>query len=571
MQSTTTRFVRELCGPIAVALVLLSELASSRSAIAADADQRAATAVIASRTAAKTSGLNVYQPAPELDGGTEWFNTAMPIHLKDLRGKFVILDFWTYCCINCMHVLPELKKLEIAYPNNVVVIGVHSGKFDTEHDSESIRQAILRNEIAHLVVNDSEYKIWKSYGCGEWPTLIAVDPQGNLLASHSGEIDFATLNTFLKENLPKYRSRGLLDERPLHFPQEKDTAIDTPLRYPGKILADKTSGRLFISDSGHNRLIVATMQGKALSVIGAGSVGRADGSYAAAQFNHPQGLALHEETLYVADTENHLLRKVDLINQRVSTIAGTGQEALPNTPMKQASEHFWGGPLSTALSSPWAVCVSGGNLYIAMAGAHQIWTMPLNESKIGPFAGNGQEDIVNGPLLPHRVAPVNSSSFAQPSGLACDGKQLYVADSEGSSVRVVPLDPSGRVSTIIGTAGLEKADRLFTFGDVDGSPSEARLQHCMDTAVCEGRLFIADTYNHKIKVIDLKTLRCSTFAGYGKPGTDDVSDGQSAQFFEPAGITYAGGKLFVADTNNHRIRVIDLNRNQISTLQISGL
>ena len=481
------------------------------------ADGAAATAPVEAYRGA-IPGPGIHLPAPELEGGIEWFNTSKPIHLSNLRGKFVLLDFWTYCCINCLHLLPELKKLEQAYPNNVVVIGVHSGKFDTEHNSESIRQAIERCEIEHPVVNDADYKIWKSYGCIAWPSLRGIDPDGNVVAFHAGEIDFQTLDLFFKENIPKYRALGHLDERPFHFQPEKKTTSSTPLRYPGKVLADPVSNRLFISDSGHNRIVVTSMDGKVLSKIGDGSIGKTDGNFAIATFNHPQGLSLAGEMLYVADTENHLLRKVDLKNQRVITIAGNGEEARPDSQVAEATKRFNARPLATALSSPWALCVHGEKLYIAMTGAHQIWEMPLDETRIGPFAGNGIEDIVNGPLLPRRSNLLRSSSFAQPSGLTSDGKLLYTADSEGSSVRAVPFNPTSVVSTIVGTPGLEPTVRLFTFGDVDGPPLNARLQHCMDLAYDDGQIYVADTYNHKIKAIDVKTRLCRTVAGNGKPG-----------------------------------------------------
>ncbi len=509
--------------------------------------------------------------APPLEGGSEWFNTSKPIAIHELRGKFIVLDFWTYCCINCMHVLPELKKLEEAYPNNVVVIGVHSGKFDTEHDAQAIRQAILRYEIEHPVVNDPEYKIWNSYKVNSWPTLRIIDPQGNLVAAHSGEVDFATLDSFFKQRLPSYRERKLLDEHPLHFNIEHATTGEASLSFPGKILADENSGRLFIADSNHNRIVVTSMDGKVLMIIGAGSIGSADGNFQTAQFHHPQGMALLNNTLYVADTDNHLIRKIDLNNHEVLTIAGTGQQFHPELERDGGTAISTGAPRSTALTSPWALCISGNDLFIAMAGAHQIWKMPLDESLIGPFAGNGREDIVNGPRLPRSPSITNSSSFAQPSGLATDGKTLFVADSEGSSVRAVPLTASGNVATLIGTAALDESKRLFTFGDLDGLPGRAHLQHCMDVAYHDGRVYVADTYNHKIKVIDLKTRECTTLAGSGKPGNADGSLNQPAEFFEPAGICYATGKLFAADTNNHLIRVVDLATGRVSTVEMKGL
>ncbi|HTQ39078.1 MAG TPA: thioredoxin-like domain-containing protein [Pirellulales bacterium] len=531
-------------------------------------------------------------PAPALEGGVEWLNTSAPVDLKKLRGKFVLLDFWTYCCINCMHILPELKKLKHAYPNNVVIIGVHSGKFDAEHDSENIRQAVLRNDIEHPVVNDADYKIWNAYHCDSWPSLRLIDPQGNIVAEQGGEIDFPTLDAFFKKVLPYYRQQNLLDEKPTHFDLEKNKAANTPLLYPGKILADEPGGRLFIADSNHNRIVVAALDGvsklplplgegrgegqpaaKVVDIIGSGDIGRVDGDFRTATFHHPQGMALHGDTLYVADTENHLLRKIDLKKQRVTTIAGTGEETHFGWPGYDPDsglpppERFVGPPLKTALNSPWALSINRNDLYIAMAGAHQIWKMPLDESEIGPYAGNGREDIVDGPLLPKRPYAAGYASFAQPSGLSCDSAAadcLYVADSEGSSIREVPLDPTKEVHTVIGTADIP-AGRLFTFGDVDGTNGTARLQHCLDLVYHDGMLYVADTYNNKIKQIDLKTGECKTLAGTGKAGHDDFpspaetgAGGAGASFSEPAGLTYAAGKLYVADTDNHLIRVIEL-------------
>jgi thiol-disulfide isomerase/thioredoxin len=567
---------RLLTNLAALLLLVLVGLSGLRSAVAEDIAKLAQEGGLATSNPADANHgvdhpLSIRRPAPALEGGTQWLNTHAAVELKDLRGKFVVLDFWTYCCINCMHVLPELKKLEKAYPNNVVVIGVHSGKFDTEHDAQSIRQAIKRYEIEHPVVNDADYKIWRNYGCRSWPSLRVIDPVGNLVASHSGEIDFAVLDAYFKQNLPIYRDKGLLNERPIDFGLESDSATQTQLCYPGKVLADEASGRLFIADTNHNRIVATSLDGMVLAVIGEGKIGKSDGDFATTQFNHPQGMALRSETLYVADTENHLLRKVDLKNQRVATIAGTGQQAHPELLRLESSERFGGPPLTTSLTSPWALRIDGYDLFIAMAGAHQIWRMPLDESKIGPYAGNGREDIRNGALLPRLSSMLNSSSFAQPSGLSSDGKRLFVADSEGSSVRAVPLDAADNVTTIIGTAALDEAVRLFTFGDVDGLPGKARLQHCLDVTYHDGRLYVADTYNHKIKLIDLNTRECTTLAGTGKAGNADGSATQSAEFFEPAGVSYAAGKLYVADTNNHLIRVVDLINSRVSTLRLTGL
>ncbi len=513
--------------------------------------------------------------APPLDGAIDWINVAGPIDLEDLRGKFVVLDFWTYCCINCMHVLPELKKLERAYPNQVVVIGVHSAKFETEQETDNIREAVLRYEIEHPVINDANHAVWTAYMCRSWPSLRVIDPEGFLVAGNSGEIDFETLDGFFKRALPYYRDRGLLDESPVRFDLERHRVVETPLRFPGKILADEPSQRLFIADSNHNRIVVTTTDGTLIDTIGSGRIGADDGDFANATFDHPQGMVLREETLYVADTENHLLRKVDLQSRQVTIIAGIGSQArnawpgLTQDPLGAASlpERFVGPPRTTALNSPWALWIHEDDLLIAMAGPHQIWKMPLDESEIGPYAGNGREDIVDGPLLPGEPYAAGFSSFAQPSGLASDGTSLFVADSEGSSIRVVPLDGTGDVTTLVGTAHLSNG-RLFTFGDVDGQGEQVRLQHALGVVYRDGFIYIADTYNNKIKKLDVAKQKVETIAGTGESALSD----EPPMFDEPAGITLAAGKLYVADTNNHAIRVIDLaNENRVSTLAIDGL
>jgi thiol-disulfide isomerase/thioredoxin/sugar lactone lactonase YvrE len=497
----------------------------------------------------------------EFPEGLQWINVARPLELKSLRGKFVLLDFWTYCCINCMHILPELKKVEKAYANELVVIGVHSAKFENERDSQNIIAAAQRYEIGHPVINDSDHVFWERFGVQAWPTLILIDPEGYGVWGTSGEVTFEQLDKVLRAGVAYYAHKGLLRREPLAIDRAGPPQSPSPLRFPGKVLADEAGHRLFIADSNHNQIVVARLDGQVLDVIGAGSVGRRDGDYQTAQFNHPQGMALDGAMLYVADTENHLLRKIDLTRKRLTTIAGLGHQG-----REPAALGHLGLPLQTALSSPWDLTIAGSSLYIAMAGWHQIWRMPLSESGIGPYAGNGREDIVDGPLLPRTPYAEGFASFAQPSGLTTDGTRLYVADSEGSSIRAVPLQPHGSVTTITGTAHLAQA-RLFTFGDRDGDHFEARFQHPLGLVWYENLLYVADTYNHKIRVVDPGDGSARTLVGSGQRGHSD----DPPSFDEPCGIAAAGGKLFVADTNNHLIRVIDLRAgNKVSTLQIKG-
>ncbi|HVT29705.1 MAG TPA: thioredoxin-like domain-containing protein [Lacipirellulaceae bacterium] len=524
-----------------------------------------------------SAALNPYPrriSAPPLKGA-EWVNTPAPLSLADFHGRFVLLDFWTFCCINCMHILPELKKLEHAFPNELVVIGIHSAKFSGERVTDNIREAVLRYEIEHPVVNDAKMMIWNRYGAQSWPTLVLIDPLGDVVWAASGERSFEDIKAVIDRGLPYYRSKGLLKPgpRPTIIGANKQPA--TPLKFPGKVLADEAGRRLFIADSNHNRIIIATLDGQLQQVIGSGVIGRNDGGFETCSFNHPQGMALVDSTLYIADTENHLIRKADLTSRRVTTVAGTGEKGNAWSELgivggNASDQNGTGGrrsPKSTSLSNPWALWAHGKNLYIAMAGMHQIWKMSLDESEIGPYAGNAREDIVDGPLFSAAAYDPHVASFAQPSGLSSDGKRLFVADSEGSTVRSVPFDPNGKVETLVGLTGT-----LFDFGDVDGTGRNIRLQHPLGVAWWGGKLYVADTYNNKIKVMDVQRRTCHALAGTGQPGNSDADNGKAATFNEPGGISAAAGKLFVADTNNHTIRVVEsVAPFRVTTLEIRGL
>lgn len=489
-------------------------------------------------------------PSVGLDGGTDWLNTSGEITLKDLRGKIVVLDFWTYCCINCMHILPDLTYLEQKYPNELVVIGVHSGKFDNEKDSENIRRAILRYEIEHPVINDANMTIWRKFSINTWPSFALIDPEGNFCGTLSGEGNRENLDLVIGRVIAYHKSKGTLDETPVRFDLESHKSTATPLRFPGKIFADGTGKRLFISDSNHNRIVVTDLNGKLLEVIGTGAIGNRDGAYDVAQFDHPQGLDLYGDNLYVADTENHLIRLVDLKLKQVKTLAGTG---------RQSRQFLQGGrPLQTSLASPWDVKKVGEKLFIAMAGFHQIWVLNGTES-VRVFAGSGREDIQNGSL--------NRAALAQPSGITTDGEYLYVVDSEGSAVRKMSTTTSGQVNTLIGTYDLPQGRCLFEFGDVDGVGSQARLQHPLGIVHHNNKLYVADTYNHKIKVVDIAQRSVKTFLGTRQPGVKNAS----AEFSEPAGLSIADDKLFIADTNNHRIQVYDFATQKLAALELSGL
>lgn len=509
------------------------------------------------------------QQVPEFPAKLDWLNTS-PLRLRqDLQGKVVVLDFWTYCCINCMHVLPDLKYLEKKYKGKpFTVVGVHSAKFDNEKDLDAIRYAVLRYEISHPVVNDGDMVLWRELGVNSWPTFVVVSPNGKLLAQLAGEGHRQDLDDFVEAALQFYGEKKLLDNHPIPEALEKDKdtrLLASPLKFPGKLATDLTNHRLFISDSNNHRIVVTDLEGNFIMQVGGSreEVLR-DGTFEYATFNRPQGLSYNpkKNVLYVADTENHALREIDFVSDTVHTLAGNGEKG----------SDYKGGRkgMAQVLNSPWDVCVdsSSGIVYIAMAGQHQIWQHDIMDGVTRVFSGDGYERNLNGQSS-------TSTSFAQPSGISLspDMQELYVADSESSSIRAVNLKNGG--TRLLAGGDPFFADNLFQFGDRDGIGTGAQFQHPLGV-LCgsDGLVYITDSYNHKIKVLDPVTRKVSTLVGKGISGFKD-GVAQSAELSEPAGITEGGkGKLFVADTNNNVIRIIDLKAKEgpmVRTLELKGV
>ena len=491
------------------------------------------------------------QPSPEFPSGLSWVNVDHPLTLGDLRGKMVLLDFWTQGCINCQHIVPDLKRLEAEFGDALAVIGVHSGKYATEHEDRSIEQAARRYGIEHPVVNDEEFVFWRTFGASAWPTLVLIDPAGNLVGFHAGEGVYPLFQPILASLAEEFDQRGMLDRQPVAL-GTGERQPGTVLAYPSLALPDVEGRRVFIADAGHNRIIVTDLEGRIDSSIGSGREGLVDGPAGEAAFRQPQGLALSGDgrRLFVADTRNHALRAVDLASGEVSTIAGTGRQ-LDRLPVGRAPA------TEVALASPWGLLLHQNSLYVSMAGVHQIWVMDLAEGTIGVFAGTSREGIEDGNR--RRMA-----TLAQPSGLASDGRYLYWVDPESSAVRRVLLDSAdGEVETLVGTG-------LFDYGDEDGTGKAARLQHPQGITCDGGMVYIADTYNHRIRTLDPVSLEVRTLAGSGQRGRAD-GEGIAASFDEPGGISAAGGTLYVADTNNHLIRLVDAESGETRSLLLSNL
>ncbi|GHO43067.1 thioredoxin-like domain-containing protein [Ktedonospora formicarum] len=491
--------------------------------------------------------------APELPQDLAWINSDHPLSLKELRGRIVILHFWTFCCINCKHALVQLRELEVAFPETLSVISVHSPKFPGEHFTSSVRNAVLRYGIEHPVVNDHSMHLWQQYAVHAWPTLIFIDPEGRVIGKHEGEISPSMAKDLITQMSEEFEARGLLQHSLLRFTTESTPA--SLLAFPGKLAIDEQADRIIISDSGHHRLLETDLLGNVRNVIGSGVAGRDDGLFNQASFHSPQGVALAGDTLYVADTDNHLLRRVDLRIRRVETIAGTGEQyGFKPMPVQ--------GPARTiALSSPWDLVYHDNKLYIAMAGMHRIFILYLSRDEIEPFAGAGPEALRDGSY--------EDALFAQPSGLTLDTSSLtlYSADSEASAIRAIELTGKQQVHTLVGTG-------LFDFGDVDGIGEHAQLQHVQGIHTHDGLIYIADTYNHRIKMLNPHTREVVSIAGTGTAGFQD-GPASEAQFNEPSGLAIANHPadplqkiLYIADTNNHAIRMLDLTTRNITTLAI---
>lgn len=458
------------------------------------------------------------------------------------------------------------------------MIGVHSAKFPAEQITANLREAVQRHGIAHPVVNDARHGVWRSYAIRAWPTVLLVDPLGRIVQSRAGEIMAEELVGPIEALIAEHAAAGTLRRGPLAAPGDDGTGVEAstlprtgaralgdpdavptsalqaspqgPLRYPAKLHAALVDGepRLYVADTGHHRILELALDAdglgaRLLRAFGSGEAGLADGPAVEARFHGPHGLDLQAGTLYVADTENHALRAVDLVTGEVRTLAGTGEKA--------HGRFILGAPTETPLRSPWAVLAVERLLFVAMAGSHQIWVL-IEERELGPFAGSGREALIDGPRA--------QAGFNQPSDLALGMSHLFVADAEASAVRAIRLDEDPEVFTLVGTG-------LFDFGDRDGVAGEVLLQHPAGLAFGGGHIYIADSYNHKLKRLDPTTARVTTLAGSGEPGHADGPFAE-ARLFEPEGIAVLGERLYVADTNNHAIRVADLGAERLETLRI---
>lgn len=511
--------------------------------------------------------------ASELEG-RGWLNTGgKSLDLESLRGKIVLLDFWTFCCINCLHVLDELRPLEEKYSDVLVTVGVHSPKFEHEADPVALAAAVERYEIHHPVLDDPELATWKAYTARAWPTLVVVDPEGYIVAHLSGEGHKDGLAVLLEELVAEHEAKGTLHRG--DGPYVAPVPTSGTLRFPGKA-TQLANGNYLVVDSGHHRVVELRPDLETVErVIGSGTKGYADGVAETAQFNEPQGVAVLPSELawklgyeaVVADTVNHRLRGVTLSSGYVQTVAGNGvQRLLDAGPARVTesgaavwSEHHDGGPADFAadavdvgllglgtdvsLSSPWDVVWSDKlqRVVIAMAGTHQIFAFEPLSGEVSILAGSGLEGLLDG--------PAEEAWFAQPSGLAVDAEDnIWVADSETSALRRLVLGPGEQGMTSV-TVESAVGKGLFDFGFRDGEAAEARLQHPLGVTVLpDGSVAIADTYNGAVRRYDPATKAVSTLArGLAEPSDVVVVHPEGG---EPL--------LVVVESNKHQLVLVPI-------------
>ncbi|WP_435600941.1 NHL domain-containing thioredoxin family protein [Streptomyces sp. C10-9-1] len=441
--------------------------------------------------------------APELIGKGGWINTGgKDLKLADFRGRVLILDFWTFCCINCLHVLDELRELEERHRDTVVVVGVHSPKFVHEAEHRAVVDAVERYQVHHPVLDDPELATWKQYAVRAWPTLVVIDPEGYVVAQHAGEGHAHAIERLVTELEAEHEAKGTL--RRGDGPYVPPEPVATDLRFPGKALR-LPSGNLLVSDSTRSELVELEADGETV----VRRVGRG-------VFNEPQGLALLPDgRVAVADTVNHAIRAFDPESGAVELLAGTGRQWWQGEPVA-------GPAREVSLSSPWDVAWWDDRLWIAMAGVHQLWTYDPAAGTVAVAAGTTNEGLVDG--------PAEQAWFAQPSGLAAAGDRLWIADAETSALRWI--DRELTVHTAVGTG-------LFDFGHRDGEAGQALLQHPLGvTALPDGSVAVSDTYNHALRRYD--------------PVADAVTT-LATDLREPSGAVLDGGEIVVVESARHRL------------------
>ncbi len=469
--------------------------------------------------------------APEFPSGLVWFNVDAPVSLTEQLGRVVLLNFCAFSSLTCRQQLADLDSLGNKYRKDLVILGVHSPRYPGEAGAVHLRQSIGKYRVGYPMAHDPELKLWHTYGMKSRPTQVLIDRDGYIVGSLSGVGKLDRLEQVIRYQCGK-RSR-IPPRAPGPSLSGRVAAPSGTLSFPGRLVV--SGSKLFIADSGHNRILVASRSGVVLRQYGSESGGLIDGNGESAAFDNPQGMVLVDDFLYVADAGNHAIRRINIRTDDVDTIAGNGKIGTTGPGMPAA-------PLACSLNFPLDLAMKEGALYIAMAGAHQIWRLSLVANSITVFSGSGEAGLIDGP--PGRAA------FAQPSGLAVLGQQLFVVDADAAAVRSVDL-VTGAVTTLVGS-------RLFGFGNRDGTGRDALLQYPQDIKVDPRHrmLWVADTYNNKIRRIGLDTRFVSS------PVVDRGLN-------EPGGLAFHDDTLYIANTHAHEILCLNPDDGHTTTLNVA--
>lgn len=487
-------------------------------------------------------------PFPE---NLPWININAALTLEKLKGHVILLNFWTYSNINSINIIADLNWLETKYKGRpLVIIGIHQPTFENQKRIENVQSAVKRYKIQYPVLIDNEKQLGNNYSIHILPAFILINTTGRIIGAVTGEGKKTMLDNVIAAALVQGRNENTLIAEAIveRYVEKHEESI---LSFPSKIDIENKGKFLFISDSGNNRVLQVELEepykGKIVDVIGGREAGKEDGTYSSVRFNDPQGITYYDNTLYVADRGNHIIRKVDLIKRKVTTIAGSGVQGY--------MRYYCGEATEVSLNSPQDVTVDGQYLYIAFAASHQIWRFNLEKQIIETFTGTGNKGLVDGTS--------DTALLAQPAGIEVEGNQLYLVDSETSSFRYVDI-LTGEVKTYIGKESAES-------GMENGNFTEALLQYPLGLDVAGDKVFIADTYNHAIRVADISMNVIKTIIDSVQNKICVIDDKVCGELplYEPCDVVYFNNKLYIADTNNHLIRGFDLGNRQLKNIELT--
>lgn len=500
---------------------------------------------MAGPAAAKTQAdaLAVQLPAHPLEVITHegsWLNMSHAPVPDDFHGRLVVLLFWRYSCPTCLAEMDRLAQFSKAYAEQLVLVAIHSPQFPGEAQNDTVLQALMRMDLHSPVLNDAQGKVAQAFKVDSWPSYVVLDPRGGMEAVFRGEGHVADITSRIEGLAKRYSGRLRHDALPV-MSGKQDLPFSL-LDYPGKIayLPHYRNGPgLMIADSGHNRYVITDTDGKVLDIVGAGTAGKEDGSFEEARFWRPEGMAVDGDSVYLADAGNHLLRMANLSTRKVITLAGTGAERVGALNGMQTG-------LKADLASPQDVALwpDDKHVVMAMAGSHQLWSFDLSDKLVRVLAGTGKKGLKDG--------AVAVAELSQPSALAVLGGKLYFLDAGSGALRV--LD-KGQVKTLVGREAVKK----------DGASGKGLMQYPLGLAGEGSTLYVADSYNHAIRRYDIKQEVLDTLAGQAGQGKDNGTLAK-ARFSNPEGVAWGGGKLYVADTHNRTIRVVDVASKEVATI-----